>query len=90
MTISNLDQIIQKAYGKAAATKGRDYWRQDRVLHFDCQTLPGVTLVDGLVRGSRQLPYEVTLEIDPGRPADMTGQCTCPQEFDCSHCAALG
>ena len=90
MTLSNLDHIIQKAYGKSAAAKGWDYWRQDRVLHFDAQTLPDVILVDGLVKGSRQLPYEVTLEIDPDRPYNMTGQCTCPQEFDCRHCAALG
>ncbi len=90
MTLSKIENIIQKAYGKVAADKGWTYWRQDRVLHFDCQTLPGVTLVDGLVKGSRQLPYEVTLEIDPSRPANMTGQCNCPIEFDCKHCAALG
>ncbi|MGV3526269.1 MAG: SNF2-related protein [Candidatus Sericytochromatia bacterium] len=90
MTLPNLDSIIQKAYGKVAANKGQAYWRQHRVLHVESQTLSDITLVDGLVKGSQRDPYEVTLEVDPSRPMNMRGQCSCPLEFDCHHCAALG
>lgn len=86
----NIDNLIRQAYGDTVASLGKDIWRQGRVLHFDSQDLTGVTLVDGAVKGSRQLPYDVTIEIEMGHHLHMSGQCNCPHEFDCKHCAALG
>jgi len=85
-------QDIRDTCGKAATSRGQEYFQTGRVLTFSAVINPdefGVTLL-GSVKGSGNNNYEQTVGLFPDADfVDIEGHCSCPVRYNCKHVAAL-
>ena len=80
------DEVIAREVGSSALARGRTYARTGRVLDV---TVDDDGLVEGVVRGTRSKPYDVTVAL--GVPGDDVAwsECSCPLGESCKHVAAV-
>src|SRR3989338_4298705 len=78
------EQAIEDLVNPVIFTRGKNYWRQGRVL--ECEFHQGV--VRGKVQGSRTKPYHVKIFCTPER---LHPECNCPFDWGgfCKHTVAL-
>jgi superfamily II DNA or RNA helicase len=85
------DPELIRTFGRATYERGRAYAARGAVCDLEVQGLGGaVTLLTGLVEGSRDYAYEanVTLVDQPAAPW-LDSRCTCPVGRLCKHAVAL-
>ena len=84
--LSLSDEVIAREVGSAALARGRTYARTGRVLDV---AVDDDGLVEGVVRGTRPKPYDVTVAL--GVPGDDVAwsECSCPLGESCKHVAAV-
>ena len=82
---------IARQYNAKDVSRGRDYWRRRRVLSCDTHELPHGVLIRARVQGSRDEPYELTAQAEPGASegdVKFQDECSCPLKSGCKHVVA--
>ncbi len=84
------ESAIVRWFDHLTLARGRKYAADGAVLFAKWE--PDGSAVEGLVRGSRTRPYEVTVHLSRGRNDELVSidaECSCPVGFDCKHAVAL-
>lgn len=83
-------RALQHAYDATTIARGQVYLRQNRVK--TCSIAPESNdqlEIEALVQGTEETPYDVAVSlINKDGNWLLEGDCTCPMEIDCKHCAA--
>lgn len=85
-------QVVLRAVGSAACSKGLKYFEAGRVLSLNWQVGGSKPAISAEVQGSVASPYSVTAYPDAvsARAAPgVSGTCTCPVRLNCKHVAAV-